>query len=102
MGDVYADDTTDTDAVIGGNCYIEGNLYTPGAISVTSGGTTDMTCPAGSGGPPWWDVCGNVYSTSTTGVTIGAGFTVQGGIFIRMVPSRCRARLAETFTPREP
>ncbi len=79
MGNVFANDTTDADAVIGGDCYIEGNLYTTGSIDISSGGG-GFPCPA-SGSGTAWDVCDNVYATGSAGVTIQGGFKVKGSVY---------------------
>jgi hypothetical protein len=79
MGDVFANDTTDTDAVIGGDCYIEGNLYTSGSIDMSKGGGGNP-CPASGSGTDW-DVCDNVYATGSAGVTISGGFKIKGSVY---------------------
>jgi hypothetical protein len=79
MGNVVANDTTDAYAVIGGDCYIEGNLYTNGAIDITSGGG-GFPCPASGSGTDW-DVCDNVYVTGSAGVTIAGGFSIKGSVY---------------------
>ena len=79
MGNVFANDTTDTDAVVGGDCYIEGNVYTTGSIDMSSGGG-GFPCPA-SGSGTAWDVCDNVYATGSAGVTIAGGFSIKGSVY---------------------
>ena len=79
MGDVFANDTADADAVLGGDCYVEGNLYTTGSISMSTGGG-GFPCPASGSGTDW-DVCDNVYATGSAGVTIAGGFKIKGSVY---------------------